>query len=165
MTRTHRHPWLAAAVLSLPLAACGPAKENESANAGGGAPAASEPAAASYEWVVQAREAEAADPASTGAALAKGGKGAIPVLIWQLTDSDTPVAMKAADALAALGADAVPALDRVVRSKAANGRNWAIWALGKIGPAAKSAAPGIREAGKDPSFRQVAAESLSKIEK
>ena len=72
--------------------------------------------------------------------------------------------MKAADALAAMGSDAVPVLDRVVRSKAARGRNWAIWALGKIGPAAKPAAAGIREAGKEAAFRQVAAESLSKIE-
>jgi hypothetical protein len=154
--------WMVAGLIAVALTAC--EAENKSQNGGGGS--ASPPAdAANYDWVIKAREAEATDPKSASSALAKGGKDALPFLIWQLTGDDTPVAMKAADALVSMGADAVAPLDRVVRSKAAHGRNWAIWALGQIGAPAKSAAPGIKEAGKEAAYRQVAAEALTRIEK
>ncbi|MEK7467603.1 MAG: HEAT repeat domain-containing protein [Planctomycetota bacterium] len=156
---------LSAAVMAcLALAAC--ESENKSANGGGSGGSTPPPSdSANYDWVIKAREAEATDPKSAADALAKGGKDALPFLIWQLTGDDTPVAMKAADALVSMGADAVPALDKVVRSKAAHGRNWAIWALGQIGAASKPASAGIRDAGKEPAFRQVSAEALSKIER
>ena len=161
--RSSRIRWGMSALTCLALAAC--EGENKSQNGGGGTSTPPPSDSASYDWVIKAREAEATDPKSAANALAKGGKDALPFLVWQLTGDDTPVAMKAADALVSMGADAVPALDRIVRSKAAHGRNWAIWALGQIGAASKPAASGIRDAGKEPAFRQVAAEALSRIEK
>ncbi|KAF0240611.1 MAG: hypothetical protein FD180_4853 [Planctomycetota bacterium] len=161
--KSHVRTWIVTGLMVVALAAC--ESENKSANGSGGASTPPPSDSTNYEWVIKAREAEATDPKTAASALAKGGKEALPFLVWQLTGDDTPVAMKAADALVSMGADAVPALDRVVRSKAAHGRNWAIWALGQIGAAAKPASAGIRDAGKEPAFRQVAAEALLRIEK
>ncbi|MCE9584283.1 MAG: hypothetical protein K8T20_17490 [Planctomycetes bacterium] len=148
-------------ILALTLTACEPEKKSE----GGGGSAAAASGGGGYDWVIKARETQTSDPKASSAELARGGKEAIPFLLWQLTGDDTPDAMRAADAFVAMGSDAVEPLDKVVRSKAAHGRNWAIWALGKIGATAKPAADGIRAAGKEAAFRQVAAEALLKIEK
>jgi len=94
--------------------------------------------------------------------LAKQGPATIPILIYLMTGESTQTAIAAAEEIAKLGADAVPALSALLRSKAPH-RGWAAWALGEIGPAARDAREALKAAHSDPELRVAAGEALRKI--
>ncbi|KAF0240608.1 MAG: hypothetical protein FD180_4850 [Planctomycetota bacterium] len=94
--------------------------------------------------------------------LAKQGPAAIPILIYLMTGESTQTAIAAAEEIAKLGAEAVPALTALLRSKAPH-RGWAAWALGEIGPAARDAREALKSAQSDPELRVAAGEALRKI--
>ena len=87
MTGKRFRRWLTAGALALALSSCGPAKESGTGAGGGGGVSTPPPDAARYEWVIQAREAEATDPKSVPDVLARAGSEALPFLVWQLTGS------------------------------------------------------------------------------
>ncbi len=77
--------------------------------------------------------------------------------------------MVAAIGLHPLGTDALPRLTKTLQDRDASSRRWAAWALGEIGPPARSAVPALKHALKDADARvQTAAratlETLGELE-
>ncbi|MEK7467606.1 MAG: HEAT repeat domain-containing protein [Planctomycetota bacterium] len=94
--------------------------------------------------------------------LSKQGPAAIPILIYLMTGESTQTAIAAAEEIAKLGAESVPALTALLKSKAPH-RGWAAWALGEIGPPARDAREALQSAESDPALRVAAGEALRKI--
>jgi len=111
-------------------------------------------------------------------ALAKFGpsaKDAIPALIQILrTEEDFGLCLTAGSTLAAIGADAVPALAQILTDgkvreveRSMYGKLYpTVWALSKIGPSARGAVPALQKALSDENkyVRQTAAEALASIQ-
>jgi hypothetical protein len=95
--------------------------------------------------------------------LSKQGAVAAPVLVYLMTGDDTATAIAAAEEIAKLGTDGIPALVALLESRAPQGRGWAAWALGEMGKAAKGARPALEKAAKEPALRSAAEEALRKI--
>lgn len=117
--------------------------------------------------------------AAASVSLRKYGKKAVPALREALSDKDNQVRKHAADALAALDADAkdaVPDLIKAYQSEAPNMRRGNVQvkasyinALGEIGPDAKEAVPVfeafLAERNPDRQLRRVVTDALRKIKK
>ena len=127
---------------------------------------------------VGALEKALANPAVRGIALellaaaGSNAKPAVDALVASLADADPAVRGDAALALGAVGVDAaeaVPALATMIEKAAKDDptRYAAVYALGRIGPAAKASATMLRSfvsGGDDPMLATVAAWALLKIE-
>jgi len=104
-------------------------------------------------------------------ALKEAGPAALPALdalVSRLTDSDTGVRMMAANAIAAIGRRASPAVPALIAAASARDEHVHVLrsvadALGAIGPAAASAAPALEELTKLPRVRWAAEAALKKI--
>jgi HEAT repeat protein len=86
-------------------------------------------------------------------------------LATALGDSDQRVRENSADALIVLGAPAVPALSGALGSDKVEARKYALAALAKIGPPAKSAIPAVEKClqDSDPAVSKLAAQALKQI--
>jgi HEAT repeat protein len=83
-----------------------------------------------------------------------------------LHDDDDRVGSQAAQALAAIGKDAVPPLRKVLKDTQENVLVRASLALGRIGPDAKEAVPELKEllSDVDDGVKRAAAEAIKRID-
>lgn len=98
--------------------------------------------------------------------LGTDGKPGIPALISHLADPDAEVRSRAAQALLAIGPEAIAPLVRALKDRDPKLRKPAAEILGGFGSEARTAAPDLLDASKDddPGVKQAAADALRKLQ-